>query len=136
MGNFHMNWKVCNFKAMKLRGLWNTHQRSPINPILSRINSITHIFILKLSYLRAGLPGSLFPIGLPVKIWAICAAHLNLIDLISLASLGDCTNYKCNHCEWSFLHSQFATLLRGNIPKLYLTNFIIRNTIWSLYSPE
>ena len=81
------------------------HKGSPIIPILSRINPIprTDNYLFKV-HSNIVLPSTprplkcLFPVGLPVKmlkallpssILAICPAHLNLLDLITLTILGE-----------------------------------------------
>ena len=43
---------------------------------------------------------------LPFSILVICPADLNLLYLIALTILGECTNYEVPHCETLFiLHS-------------------------------
>ena len=73
----------------------------PIIPILSRINPIPRIDIYFFKVLSnivlpscLGLPKGLFPVKilnalLPSSILATCTAHLNLLDLITLAILGE-----------------------------------------------
>ena len=75
------------------------------NPYPERINPIPHIdmyfltsILILSSHIRLSLPKGLFPVGLPTKIlktlvnYAILVtspAHLNFIDLITLAILGE-----------------------------------------------
>ena len=72
------------------QGLSNNSYPVPNNPI-PRID--TYLFKVHTNIVRLGLPKGLFPVGLPVKILkallpssilAICLAHLNLLDLITL----------------------------------------------------
>ena len=63
--------------------------------------SVTYLFKVHSNiylHLRRGLPKGLFPVGLPVKILkallpssilATCPAHPNLLDLITLTTLGE-----------------------------------------------
>ena len=84
-----------------------------------------------------GLPKGLFPVGLPVKILkallptsilAICPAHVNLLDYISLTILGE--RYKLwSSSLWSLLHYRFSSLLS---PKIHL-RILFSNTL-SLHS--
>ena len=72
---------------------------SQIIPILSQIKQITCIdtYLFKV-HSNIVLPKGLFPVGLPIKILkallpssilATCPAHLNLLDLITLSTLGE-----------------------------------------------
>ena len=116
-----------NIDINKLRGLWNPevqcrfHKGSPIIPILSRINSVPRIdtYFFKVhsisSHLRLVLPNGIFLVGLPIKILkeflhssilATWPAHLNLLDLITLTTLGEWYKYKVPHCgSFSSPHS-------------------------------
>ena len=73
-------------------------------------------------HLCPGLPRSLFPVGLHVRILealltsilATCPAYLNLVDLITLTILGE--RYKLLSSSLrSLLHSPFSSLLGPNI---------------------
>ena len=100
----------------KLHGLWNPEIQCRIQRD-SRISlswaESTQFFVLTLISLRSililpyqlrlGLPKGLFPAGVPVNILksllytpilATWPAHLNLLDLIILAILGERWNYK------------------------------------------
>ena len=84
--------------------------------------SLRFILILS-SHLCLGLPKSLFPVGVPVKILkallpssilAIWPAHLNLPDLITQRMLGErCQLWSSS--LWSLLHFPFSSLLDPNI---------------------
>ena len=77
--------------------LSNNPYPKPNQPNYPQLVPISSRSILILSsHLRLGLPKGLFPVGLSVKILkavlpssilATCPAHLNLVDLITLAIL-------------------------------------------------
>ena len=102
---------------------YGTRRFRRTNPIPALIPISSRSILILSSQLRLGLPKGLFPVGLPVKvlkallsssILATCPAHLNLLDLITLAILGE--RYK----QWSsslcsLLHSPFSSLFGPNI---------------------
>ena len=112
----------------------STHKDSPIIHILSRIKQFLVLIPLSLilsSHLRLGLPKDLFPLGLPVKILKVVVpssnlatwpTHLNLLDLITLTTLGE--RYKLRSSSlWSLLGLPFASLLFPNIrPRIMFSN--------------
>jgi hypothetical protein len=105
-------------------------QRLSNNPYPEPNQPITRIdtYLFKVhsnivSHLRHGLPKGFFPVGLPVKILkallpssilAVCPAHINLLDLITLTILGE--RYKLWRSSlWSLFHSPFSSRLGPNI---------------------
>ena len=103
---------------MEQRGVM-PHSQEPNQPNSSYwLIPISLRFILILSsHLCLGLPKGLFPADVPVKILkalllssilATWPAHLNLLDLISLTTLGEWYKLRSSSL-WSLLHSQIFT---------------------------
>ena len=105
--------------------------------MLSRINPITRIdtYFFKI-HSNIVLPKGFFPAGVPVKILkalllssilATCPVHLNLIDLITLTTLGERYRLRSSYCEaFSTPHSHpfsaqiFALGICYQIPLAYI----------------
>ena len=84
--------------------------------------SLRSILIMS-SNLCLGLPNGFFPVGVPVKILkaflpsyilATWPAHLKLLDLTTLAILGE-RHKLLSYSYWRLLHSTFSSLLGPNI---------------------
>ena len=138
---------TCNLYAIQCR----IHEGSPIFPILSRFNPISHIdtyFFKAHSNIvlppTPSLPKGVCPVGLPVKIlkallpssilttWPVL---LSLLDLITVSILGE--RYRLwNPSLWSLLHCPFSSLLGPNsLPRiLFSYTYYTSLCFWNMFN--